>query len=109
MAGEGEQPGAVEAAVLGDAGAVGVEIAQLPCQPHLDTLRHQLLQEDDIGVHAAQRGREVRSASGHVRHVLVERGAEEADFGQAGIEGQDAQHRRATDLVLPGSRAESCG
>ena len=109
MAGESEQPRAVEAAVLGNAGAVGIEIAKLRRQPHLDPLWHQFLQKDDIGVHSAQRGREMRGAGNHVGHILVKSGTEQPDFGQAGIEGQDAQHRRGPVTAPPGSWAGSCG
>ena len=122
MARESEQPGAVESAVFRDTGAVGIEIAERRRQLLLDALRDQLLQEHDIGVHTAQRWREVGGARDDVRHVFVERRAEQADLGEAGIEGQDAKHRRiaavrppgheslcATAPALPGSPAESCG
>ena len=62
MARESEQPGAVESAVFRDAGAVGIEIAERRRQLLFDALRDQLLQEHDIGVHTAQRWREVGGA-----------------------------------------------
>ena len=109
VAREGEQSGAVEAAVLGDAGAVGVEVAEFRRQPPLDARRHQLLQGDDVGVHPAQGVRQLRGARDHMRHVLVERDAEQADLGEAGVQRQDAQHVPAIGPAPRQPPAGGCG